>query len=1052
MTRLFNSSKIIPILITVLTVFCCQFFAGDAQAKSSDCYPATKIASYDSNDCTLCPVFRVVFNTISKIAAKSSTEFSQPVKYVVIVAFTIWLAIYLLQYLGSVETRDIKDAFQEILTKSAQVVLVVVILDTGATQFYKWLINPIYETAITGSTMAYNSGLGAATTRINLSSVPKVEEVSNGLPSSMGNKIVESMVAMENNISEIRAFGSSLICYSWERKVIIFPRLRFLLSGLFFWVMAMAVLFIVPLLLVDVVFQLGVAVALLAPSIGSYPFRPTRQYAKKVWETFLNSAFAFLFTAIIVVMISSALKTTAESLTAGTDFTWQQIMTDRSGLMDKYADQFGWFQGRMLKFVFIFVLAWSVMDMGRQFADEFAASISSTKIGGSIGTMAASTAKGMATRMSQPLLNYADSKVKQGFSHLGQWNRRRKANKAIAKADEKFTKQAQKGNVTTSADGLTASYTKKNIFGRQVTYTRDAEGNITRDVTRSKLSQGTSAAANWAMNLVRRPENRVYGASNIRTERIASGSYITIRKVKIQTMKDGSQREILVSEKIQALNKNAENLLNDKCGINTDKIAAMTAGLSGKKLEIVQQQIAQRLYAENMKDSHKGKVVNQKIISDGKGNFTIVARDTKGGFTTTQIKISAFDQKVNPNAKIYTADDLNKFMQTYDQQKNDPEKFNAAKNTMEFGKEELQAFVNGDLKLSPDALAVMPQFVEKFASGEEDENLRNQVFAKLNTLNNDRFEITSEHVSRKGRVTQSSTDGIYNRLDTFRIFDEDKTGWQRFRHNLHRAPIIIGYGARHNDRLQHQATLNSLYQDSITKAENNIKISNTDISDRETIERLEAENAALDTIEKHARRDRNGAIIHNSSWAKTGGYADLQKEEKADLDALSTVLPKGETVRKTFNWTTSSGREYGVAGTLDAEGFKNPDGSLRAKYKTDEHGHQIYMDAFGNQFAGMRDDEGVLRRINGYDDKGNPILERERRAILGIIGKKKNTQTKKIDNIREVMTMDIGNGETRDIFIKDGVISDAYGVRVYGHTERRNEYDEARFADQFRNV
>lgn len=1052
MIKLFHFSKFVKLLLIVLTISCCQVFAADVQAKDSDCYPANKIAAYDSSDCTLCPIFRVVFNTISKIAAKASKEFSQPVKYVSIVAFAIWLAIYLLQYLVSTETRDIKDAFQEILTKGAQIVLVVVILDTGATQFYKWLINPVYETAIDGSTIAYNSGLGATTTRINLSAVPKVEEISSGLPSSMGNKIVESMVAMENNVSEIRAFGSSLICYSWERRVIIFPRLRFLLSGLFFWVMAMAILFIVPLLLVDVVFQLGVAVALLAPAIGSYPFRPTRQYAKKVWETFLNSAFAFLFTAIIVVIISSALKTTAETMTAGTGFTWEQIMSDRTGLMDKYADQFGWFQGRMLKFVFIFVLAWAVLDMGRQFADEFASSISSTKIGGSIGTMAASSAKGMATRMGKPLLNYADDKVKQGFSNLGQWGRRRKANKVMAREDKKFDKKLEKGEAVRNSDG-SVSYTKQRFLRGNVTYTRDAEGNISKSVKRSKMATYTEALSNRVLNKFRRPENQVIGASDIRFERISSGDYVTTRKVRLQTMADGSTREIIIGEKVQALNRNAESLMNGKCGIDVDKIADMTAGVSGEKLKILQEQIARRIYSENMNDTHKGKYMSQQFISDGKGNITIISKDTRGGLTKVQMRIPCLDQGTKDNARVYNAQDLQKLMQTYDQQKDDPQKLNEANNTMGLGKESIQAFVNGDIQLSSDAKALMQDFVTKFADGKENENLRNLALSKLNRLNNDRFEISTEYVSRKGKVTKTATDGIYNRVDTYRIFDEDKTALQRFGHNLHRAPIIIGYGARRKDRNEHDEIINSLYNNSITMAENNVRISNTDIGDRETIDRIKAENDTLDTIQKYARKDKHGRIISNSSWAKTGSYTTLQSEENVDLEALTTVLPKGETVRKTFNFTTGSGREYGVRGFIQEDGkFVDADGNLIADYKRDEHGNRIYMDAFGKQFAGKYDEDGVLRRVNGYDEEGNAILERDRRAFLGIIGKKKSVASREISTVREVMTMKLEDGKTRDIFIKDGIISDVYGGRVYGHTEQRNKYDEAKMAEYFKDT
>ena len=79
--------------------------------STENCYPANKLAEYakDGDDCWLCPVFRIFFNTVSQIAAKANDEFCRPAAIVVAVAFAVWLAIFALKYLTSMETRDVKE-------------------------------------------------------------------------------------------------------------------------------------------------------------------------------------------------------------------------------------------------------------------------------------------------------------------------------------------------------------------------------------------------------------------------------------------------------------------------------------------------------------------------------------------------------------------------------------------------------------------------------------------------------------------------------------------------------------------------------------------------------------------------------------------------------------------------------------------------------------------------------------------------------------------------------------------------------------------------------
>ncbi len=391
--------------------------------STENCYPANKLAEYakDGDDCWLCPVFRIFFNTVSQIAANANNNFCKPVAIVVVVAFAVWLAIFALKYLTSMETRDVKDFLQEIVVKGFQVILAVSILNFGATNFYKVMINPVYETALEGGQKAFESS------SVEITGRTAVDNIKDGLPDSMGNAIVKIMITMENDISQIRALGSSLICYSWKKRIIIIPKFRYLIPGLIFWILAMASMFIIPLLMIDVVFELAVAVALLPAAIGCYPFKPTRKYTQKVWDSFLNSAFSFLFVSLVVVLLLSFLKTTVMDLPKNSSkdlpaITWNEIMTDTTeGKMDEYVSRFSWWAGdNILNLVFAFVLSWTVMNMGKEFADEFASSISNTNLGGSIGKTGLSAVKGIASKTLKPTAGRIKENIMgkaQSFGH-----------------------------------------------------------------------------------------------------------------------------------------------------------------------------------------------------------------------------------------------------------------------------------------------------------------------------------------------------------------------------------------------------------------------------------------------------------------------------------------------------------------------------------------------------------------------------------------------------------------------------------------------------------
>ena len=400
------------------------------KAEATKCTPYCKYQTKET--CTLCGLFALVYNTVNKLGTTAVVTFSSSVAKVVVVAFGIWLAIQILAFVSSVETRDLKDLMSSILTQGFIVMLVFIILQSGVANFFNTFVSPVYLTGQKLAQEMFSDNITSSSEKALGSGGQSDKEVMNdtnifkkyhlddngAFDTSMGKSIIKTMTMMENRVRKFKALGSGLMCQSWVEAWVFFPRMVYLITGFALWILSMVLIIGVPFLMVDAVFQLGVAWALLPFAVGGFAFRVTRQYTKKVWETFLNSMFSFVFISIVVLLLLfvlqeavtesvNTIQTQSVSPTGETIQTSFDDMFTASAAAKTYFEalltSFHWGSLPFLKLFFIFILAWSVMNMAKEFADDFASSISSTSIGSSIGTMGASMAKGMAVKAAKPL-------------------------------------------------------------------------------------------------------------------------------------------------------------------------------------------------------------------------------------------------------------------------------------------------------------------------------------------------------------------------------------------------------------------------------------------------------------------------------------------------------------------------------------------------------------------------------------------------------------------------------------------------------------------------
>lgn len=304
---------------------------------------APKCYYSDLKECTFCGLFKVAFNTASKMAAVSINTFSGSFLKVVIIVFALWLAVLVLGFVSSIETRDFKDFAQNLIHQGFYVLIAVILLKTGAMSFFNLALEPIFNTGlnIAQATISAQDVVSQTKDPLAKTACPAsgnygiiTDKEGGALPPSMGENIICTMTLIQARAAKVKALGSASLCYSWEKKFLIIPHLAYMLTGLGLWVGAMILIIAVPFLMIDSVIELAIAAALLPFAIAAYAFKITRKYTSPVWNTFLNSVFAFLFICLIALMLTTAFeqvlldntKDLDQLLTSGTDANLEDML------------------------------------------------------------------------------------------------------------------------------------------------------------------------------------------------------------------------------------------------------------------------------------------------------------------------------------------------------------------------------------------------------------------------------------------------------------------------------------------------------------------------------------------------------------------------------------------------------------------------------------------------------------------------------------------------------------------------------------------------------
>ena len=150
---------------------------------SRDCSVSNYRNSFKS--CIFCDIFRILFNTASTMAKAAYDTLVGGVINLVIVGTALWIAMTILSYISSFETKDPRNLAKILLNQGFIVIVVIIILSAGSNDFMSLILEPIFNTGMELGKLAI-SGDGGVT--CNPDSTGGILSASDGggLPPIMG--------------------------------------------------------------------------------------------------------------------------------------------------------------------------------------------------------------------------------------------------------------------------------------------------------------------------------------------------------------------------------------------------------------------------------------------------------------------------------------------------------------------------------------------------------------------------------------------------------------------------------------------------------------------------------------------------------------------------------------------------------------------------------------------------------------------------------------------------------------------------------------------------
>ncbi len=214
--------------------------------------------------CVTCPLFTMVSDAGLTLRTQMIQKTAKPAMQVVGVGFALWLALFVMKFVGSLKEPDIAGFWNGLGIRTFWVVLICAALSANVADAITYIIDPVCSAFIDVAMLA-------------LSRMP-ASPVSCSSSTNPG----EGMACVVQAASNAFAVGPSTMTALLNN---LFTNPLALFSGCISIIVSYLIILIVPLYLLESVFCYFVILALLPMWVAAYAFPITRQFTATAWNS-----------------------------------------------------------------------------------------------------------------------------------------------------------------------------------------------------------------------------------------------------------------------------------------------------------------------------------------------------------------------------------------------------------------------------------------------------------------------------------------------------------------------------------------------------------------------------------------------------------------------------------------------------------------------------------------------------------------------------------------------------------------------------------------------
>lgn len=382
-----------------------------------------KLAEY--NQCLFCPLFKVIFVAADEMSTKSFETLGKVMANVMMVGFSIYIALKILIMNASIVKKDTDEFLTEILTQAFKVLVAYVLL-IKINAVYEYVVTPVVGAGLEFGMSMLDSTKATDAKGTNLFMKTCIESISREtstklLPLSLYQKLHCFINGLEQETGIPKAIGSSIMCFATHAggnkvdvKVFAFtiPDIMMTIQGAIIFIFAWLITLAFAFYLIDATVRLGIVGALMPFLIASWPFEKTAQYTKTGWTMIMNTFFTYVFMGIVISINVKLMSHAMTGARGGTEELVKAIAGDSISKLKEMLDiGFSGFLILIASCLFGFKLTGT--------ATKLADSMAGGGGGEGIGTQIGGTAASAATAGGKMVGGWAKPGVKRGASAVG---------------------------------------------------------------------------------------------------------------------------------------------------------------------------------------------------------------------------------------------------------------------------------------------------------------------------------------------------------------------------------------------------------------------------------------------------------------------------------------------------------------------------------------------------------------------------------------------------------------------------------------------------------